>query len=273
MLPRTAALGHQLLTAEEERGLGRAIEAGRAASHRVEAAIEAGGEPAADDVAAVEAAEVARQQFVESNLRLVLSIVGRYHAPAHVDRDDLIQDGMIGLGKAVDRFDWQRGFRFSTYAAWWIRQSIQRGLEHTSTTIRIPAHRRSELRMALRGLDGDPDRLDGELARVHSITTVDSIDRSVDAGDGELSVEIPCREPAVEEQVVDLTEAQRIHELLAELDPAGQLAMRMRFGLDGDDPATYQAIADRLGVTPEAARRRTHRALERLRELVEPLPA
>ncbi len=273
MLPRTAALGHRLLTAEEERELARAIEAGRAAQERLLVAERDGttGDPTDRDL--VRAGAVARATFVESNLRLVLSIVGRYQAPAHVDRDDLIQDGMIGLGKAVDRFDWQRGFRFSTYAAWWIRQSIQRGLEHTSTTVRIPAHRRSELRMALRGLDGDPDRLDRDLAHVHAMSTVDSIDRSTHLGDDPLSADLASPEPAVEEQIVDLTEAQRLRGLLAELDAAGQLATRMRFGLDGDEPATYQAIADRLGVTPEAARRRTHRAIERLRELAEPVPA
>lgn len=273
MLPRTAALGHRLLTAEEERELAKAIEAGRAAGDRLRAAETAGAPGERADRDLVEAGAAARQRFVESNLRLVLSMVGRYQAPAHVDRDDLIQDGMIGLGKAVDRFDWQRGFRFSTYAAWWIRQSIQRGLEHTSTTVRIPAHRRSELRTALRGLDGDPDRLDGELAHVHAISVVDSIDRSFAGSDDSISADLASTDPAVEEQVVDLTEAQRLRGLLSELDPAGQLAMRMRFGLDGDEPATFQAIADRLGVTPEAARRRTHRALDRLRELVEPVPA
>ena len=249
------------------------VKAGRAASARLGSAEDAGRAGDPDDHELVRAGDDARQRFVESNLRLVLSMVGRYQAPAHVDRDDLIQDGMIGLGKAVDRFDWQRGFRFSTYAAWWIRQSIQRGLEHTSTTVRIPAPRRSELRMALRGLDGDPDRLDGELAHVHAMSVVDSIDRAPHASDDPISADLPSSDPGVEDQVIDLTEAQRLHDLLEELDPAGQLAMRMRFGLDGDDPATYQVIADHLGVTPEAARRRTHRTLERLRELAEPVPA
>ncbi|MEM8904222.1 MAG: sigma-70 family RNA polymerase sigma factor [Actinomycetota bacterium] len=271
MLPRSVALGHALLSPAEERELAHRIAIGRGAARRADEARGRGAEPDGDDLATELDGEAARQRFIESNLRLVLSIVGRYQAPAHVDRDDLIQDGMIGLGKAVDRFDGRKGFRFSTYAAWWIRQSIQRGLEHTSTTVRIPAHRRSELRMALRGLDGDAERLDGDLAHVHSMASVDSIDRSFD--DDERGLDPASDEPAVDEQVVDLTEAEHLRRLVGRLDPAARTAMEMRFGLVDDEPATYAAIAQQLGVTPEAARRRTHRALRELRDLVESIPA
>ena len=110
---------------------------------------------------------------------LVQSIANKFNVPMHLDRDDLVQDGMIGLDKAVEKFDWRRGYKFSTYATWWIRQSIQRGLEASATTIRIPGHRSRELRNAAAANTG---RLTGELAMIDMLSHLESMDRPL--GDG-----------------------------------------------------------------------------------------
>ena len=112
-----------LLTAADERHLAKAIEAGRRARRR----LDAGGGHDGDPELVVEG-DQARSHFIEANLRLVQSIANKFSLPPHLDREDLVQDGMIGLDKAVEKFDWRRGYKFSTYATWWIRQSIQRGL-------------------------------------------------------------------------------------------------------------------------------------------------
>ena len=125
-----------LLTADDERVLAKAIEAGRRAAQRV-----ADGCADVGDEQLIIDGENARHHFIEANVRLVQSIANKFNVPMHLDRDDLVQDGMIGLDKAVDKFDWRRGYKFSTYATWWIRQAIQRGLEASATTIRIPGHR------------------------------------------------------------------------------------------------------------------------------------
>jgi DNA-directed RNA polymerase sigma subunit (sigma70/sigma32) len=107
-----------LLSAADERWLAQAIEAGRAASGRLECGVDEEG-----DSALVAEGERARQHFIEANVRLVQSIANRFSVPSALERDDLVQDGMIGLEKAVEKFDWRRGYKFSTYATWWIRQS------------------------------------------------------------------------------------------------------------------------------------------------------
>ena len=157
-----------LLTAAEEIELARAIDAARAADERIQA-----GEQEPGDRQLVRAGAEAKTRFIESNLRLVISIAAQFKVGSHVDRDDLIQDGMLGLDKAVERFDPDKGFRFSTYATWWIRQSIQRGLEVTGSSIRIPAHRASELRMLG---DAEPE-LHSPLASAAAARYVDSLDR------------------------------------------------------------------------------------------------
>ncbi|MEM9034480.1 MAG: sigma-70 family RNA polymerase sigma factor [Actinomycetota bacterium] len=263
-----AAYRHELLDAPAEQELGRRIEAGLAAADRL-----ASGQARPGDEELVADADAARRAFIEANLRLVLSIAGNYQVPAHLDRDDLVQDGMLGLDKAATRFDWRRGLRFSTYATWWIRQSIQRGLENSSGAVRIPAHRRSELRVALRHVDGEIGQLRDDLRHVHSMTTLDSIDRMASPTDGGAAVEPICGEDGPEDAVIDDLVADRTRELLEHLSAECRRAIVLRFGFEGGEPASYREIAEDLGVTPEAARRRTLRALDRLQELGEPILA
>ena len=112
-----------LLTAEDERELSRVIEAGREAAEQI-----ASGKKGAALKMAVRDAANAKDRFIRSNLRLVVSIARRYPLPQGMDLLDLIQEGNLGLEHAVDKFDWRRGFKFSTYATWWIRQSVQRAV-------------------------------------------------------------------------------------------------------------------------------------------------
>ncbi|HSJ83026.1 MAG TPA: sigma-70 family RNA polymerase sigma factor, partial [Acidimicrobiia bacterium] len=129
---------HELLTAEDEVRLAQAMEAGAEARDRLVTGVDDPGERTRLE-RAVKAGERARQKFVEANLRLVVSNA-RLYAGSKVDMLDLIQEGNLGLIRAVEKFDWRKGFKFSTYATWWIRQAITRGIANTGRTIRLPVH-------------------------------------------------------------------------------------------------------------------------------------
>ena len=249
-----------LLTAANEQRLAASIEAGLEADSRISA-----GESHADDHAVSATGRAARRRFIEANLRLVLSTAGKMRAPRHVDRQDMIQDGMLGLERAVDKFDWRRGYKFSTYATWWIRQGIQRGLENTAGTVRIPAHRTSEIHMALAQVDGDYSQLPEKLAAIASMANVGSLDRPTLDGDSTLGDAISDGDIAVEDIVTRAGEKAAVHRLIERLDGTTKRALIFRFGLDGDRPMTYAQVGAKLGVGPEAARQRINRALRDLR--------
>jgi len=147
-----------LLTKDDEARLAQAIEEGRAA----QAALDAGarGAQATKLRRAVREGERARDDFVEANLRLVVSVARRYQHHG-LSLLDLVQEGNLGLIRAVEKFDWRKGFKFSTYATWWIRQAIQRGIANTGRTIRLPAHAFDEVLAVKRS----GTRLEGELGR------------------------------------------------------------------------------------------------------------
>jgi RNA polymerase primary sigma factor len=134
-----------LLTAEDERQLSKAIEAGRNARAKWEK-----GERGTQLKRDIREAARAKDRFIRANLRLVVSIARRYPLPQGMDLLDLIQEGNLGLEHAVDKFDWRRGFKFSTYATFWIRQAIGRALDQKASLIRIPGDRSANLRAALR---------------------------------------------------------------------------------------------------------------------------
>ena len=134
-----------LLNAEEERELSRVIEAGRDSAERL-----ANGEKGAALKASVASAADAKDRFIRANLRLVVSIARRYPLPQGMDLLDLIQEGNLGLEHAVDKFDWRRGFKFSTYATFWIRQAIGRALDQKASLVRLPGDRSASLRAAAR---------------------------------------------------------------------------------------------------------------------------
>ena len=155
-----------LLTAADERELSQIIERGRVAAER-----KASGERARRLDREIRAAAVAKDRFIRSNLRLVVSVARRYPLPPGMELLDLIQEGNLGLEHAVDKFDWRKGFKFSTYATFWIRQAIGRALDQKASLVRLPGDRSASLRAALRQVSGNGDELDEVHARLHRLTT------------------------------------------------------------------------------------------------------
>ena len=168
-----------LLTAMEERELSQAVEAGV----KARAAIEAGEDTPENRRLARKGAE-AKDRFIRANLRLVVSVARRYPLPPAMELLDLIQEGNLGLEHAVDKFDWRKGFKFSTYATFWIRQAIGRALDQKASLVRLPGDRSASLRAALRQVSGDGDELDDENARLYRLTTPTTLDRTVGDDDG-----------------------------------------------------------------------------------------
>ncbi len=250
-----------LLTAEEERELSRLIEEGRDAAERL-----AAGEHGVLLKASVRKAAEAKDRFIRSNLRLVVSIARRYPLPQGMDLGDLIQEGNLGLEHAVDKFDWRRGFKFSTYATFWIRQSIGRALDYKSSLIRIPGDRSATLRAALRQNSGDSEALDANNAELHRLSTPVSLDKSVgDDGDATLGDLVPHSDLSPEETVMAAVDSHLLDELLSILDDRARFAVEARFGLSDGEKKSFREIGQQLGVTAEAARRLVNRSLDGLR--------
>jgi RNA polymerase primary sigma factor len=251
-----------LLTAAEERELSRAIEAGRDANDR-----KARGEKGRDLHRAITAAELAKDRFIRANLRLVVSIARRYPLPQGMDLGDLIQEGNLGLEHAVDKFDWRRGFKFSTYATFWIRQAIGRALDQKASLVRLPGDRAASLRAALRAASGDGDELDVENNRLHRLSTPVSLDRQVgDDGDTTLVDLLPADQTSPEDTVLARVDSQLLDDLLGSLDERARFAVEARFGLIDGQKHSFREVGEGLGVTAEAARRLVKRAVESLRD-------
>ena len=245
---------HPLLTAEEEVELAKRIEQG--------------------DLEA-------KERMINSNLRLVVSLAKRYQGQ-ELSLLDLIQEGILGLIRAAEKFDWRRGYKFSTYATFWIRQAIQRGLANQGRTIRIPVHigqrerkiARAERELALR-LGRTPT--DEEIAEAADLTlseveetrevtrTVTSLDRPVgEEGDTGLGDLLPSQERGpVEEVEIGLRE-EAVRAALARLPDQEREVIKLRFGVGGDDPTPLREAGRLLGLSPERVRRIEHKALERL---------
>ena len=251
-----------LLTADEEKELSRTIEAGREAQSRLDA-----GEKSRDLHRAVAAAAAAKDRFIRANLRLVVSIARKYPRPDSMDLLDLIQEGNLGLEHAVDKFDWRRNFKFSTYATFWIRQAIGRALDQKASLVRLPGDRSASLRAALRQSSGEGEELDAENARLHRLSTPVSLDRTVgDDGDTALvdlmASDVPSPEMAVMSQVDD----ELLDELLGTLDKRARYAVKARFGLLDGERKSFREVGEELGVTAEAARRLVNRAVAGLKD-------
>ena len=250
-----------LLTADEERTLSKVIEVGRDAVERL-----AAGERSPALRRKVSAAALAKDRFIRANLRLVVSIARRYPLPQGLDLGDLIQEGNLGLEHAVDKFDWRRGFKFSTYATFWIRQAIGRALDQKGSLIRIPGDRSAHLRSVLRQVGGDAGLLDPANAELHRLTASVSLDKSIgEDGDTSLGDQLPNQDRSPEDVVISAADGAMIDELLGVLDERSRVAVEMRFGMFDGEKQSFRAIGDHLGITPEAARRLTNRALQRLR--------
>ena len=251
-----------LLTAAEERELSRAVMDGQVAADRI-----SNGKPQKGDKATIAAAHDAKDRFIRSNLRLVVSVARRYPLPQGMDLGDLIQEGNLGLEHAVDKFDWRKGYKFSTYATFWIRQSIGRALDQKASLIRLPGDRSASLRAALRQSSaGGPD-LDYEHSALHRLASPISLDRPV-GEDGDTTMGDLMAGDAIspEAHVIAADDSRILNSLLEGLDDRARYAVSARYGLLDGHKRSFREVGDELGVTAEAARRLVKRAVEGLRD-------
>ena len=256
-----------LLTADDEKMLSKTIERGRDAQVTLKSEEQLTTAERRPLKKAEAEAEAARDRFIRANLRLVVSIARRYPLPPAMELLDLIQEGNLGLEHAVEKFDWRRGFKFSTYATFWIRQSIGRALDQKASLIRLPSDRSASLRAALRHSGGDSDGLDDENAWLQRISTPTSLDKNIgDDGDSTLVDLIGDDAPSPEDHALENDRKEMIRGLLDRLDPRAQLAVARRFGLIDGESHSYREVGEELGVTAEAARRLVKRAVDELRE-------
>ena len=251
-----------LLTVDEERELSHTIERGREAQARLDA-----GERSRALRKAVADAGLAKHRFIRANLRLVVSIARRYPRPSSMELLDLIQEGNLGLEHAVDKFDWRKGLKFSTYGSYWIRQAVGKALNQKASLVRLPDDAASSLRAALRHASGDADQLDDDNARLHRLTTPTSLDRPAGAGDGIELVDMLAADVSSPEGVlVEREEQEMLHDLLARLPAQIRLAVEQRFGLADGRRRSYREIGEQLGLSSEGARRIVRRAIDAVRQ-------
>ncbi len=273
---------YPLLTKEDEGELARAIEAGCKAATE----LSAGDVTAArrrDLQRLVRAGDAATQEFINCNLRLVVSIAKRYQS-SDMPLLDLVQEGNLGLIHAVEKFDWRKGFKFSTYATWWIRQSIGRGIDNSARTIRLPVHAGDQVRRLLRvrnHMEGELGRLPSpaELAEAMQLseeqitellghaTDPISLDTPIGAdGDTELGdIVADLSAASTFEIVAESMLGEEIEKLLRPLDDREREILRLRYGLDRGDPRTLEEVGDVLHLTRERIRQIERQALSKLR--------
>src|SRR6184192_3621524 len=248
-----AAGRHKLLTAADEVHLAKRIEKGDAA---------------------------AKERMINSNLRLVVSIAKRYQGH-DVPLLDLIQEGVIGLNRAAEKFDWRKGYKFSTYATWWIRQACQRAVANQPKTIRIPVHvqeRRIKLNRASAELQAKlgreatidelseatrlkPEHVVEALEAVDSISLNQGLGSDGDSELGDLFADESSVDPA--EEAVDAVRRQRIQRAVADLPERQRRIIELRFGFGGES-ASLETIGKELGLTRERVRQLESEALHRL---------
>ena len=235
--------------------------------------------------AIIDSSEEAKEKFINANYRLVVSIAKRYRKES-VDMLDLIQAGNIGLIKAVEKYDYKKGFKFSTYATWWIKQSITRYIDDCENTIRIPVHLHQRINFVKRKkqelanvLQREPSM--EELAEVCELE-VDKVLDILKRDKNIVSLDTPIKEDedsslvefipsdahfgdVVIHEVEQNNLREKIDEVLTDLSDQEQQVLRMRFGLDDDTPKTLEELGKVFGVTRERIRQIEAKALRKLR--------
>jgi RNA polymerase primary sigma factor len=245
---------HPLLTADEEVELAKRIERG--------------------DLAA-------KERMINSNLRLVVSQARRYQGHG-LPMEDLVQEGMLGLIRAVEKFDWRRGFKFSTYGTLWIRQAIQRGLQNTGRTIRVPVHvaqrevkvRKVESELSTKlGREPTDEEIShaaklpvDEVAELRELSrALTSLDQPVgDDGETAFGDLLASDRPEPVEEIAFAERERRVNDVVEQLPEAERNVIRLRFGLTGEEPRTLRQTGSELGITAERARQLEERGLKRL---------
>jgi RNA polymerase primary sigma factor len=257
---------HPLLTAADESELGARIAAGRAPGATPEAVADA---------------DAARHRFIAANLRLVVSIAKRYQSSG-LPLLDLVQEGNLGLMRAVEKFEPERGFRFSTYATWWIRQSVTRAIADKGRTIRVPAHVGDAIAVV--------NRVSVELNRIHgreptmdelahasglrperivelrsAVHEVVSLSAPLAEDGGELADLVPDDAEGPFDAAATHLEQEALATVLAGLSPREQRVLELRFGLTGGTPRTLEDVGKEFSLTRERIRQIEAKALTKLR--------
>lgn len=232
---------------------------------------------------------LARNAFVRANLRLVVSLTRRY-GRGRMPTEDLVQEGNLGLMKAVDRFDPSKGFRFSTYGAWWIRHAINRAIQNKSRSVRLPVHvldAVQKLTEARRSFEAEfgvrPDH--AELSEMTGLTVakIERLERAlifdqptaIDEGDDDgfrssrRTALVDETAPGADESLEQRLVAQAIDEAIAELPEMERDILRRRFALDGDESATLREIGEQYSLSRERIRQLQERAIGRIRSQLE----
>jgi RNA polymerase primary sigma factor len=245
---------HPLLTAQEEVELSQRIEQGDAE---------------------------AKERMINSNLRLVVSLAKKYQGN-DLPLLDLIQEGILGLIRAAEKFDWRRGYKFSTYATFWIRQAIQRGIANKARTIRIPVHigqRERKVARVERELHAKLGRppTDEEVAKEAEVSVaeieeirdaaraVTSLDKPIgEEGEAAFGDIMASDEPEPEEEVEVSLRAEALHRALEHLPDRERQVVKLRFGVNGNDPTPLRETGRQMGLSPERVRQLEAKALKRL---------
>jgi RNA polymerase primary sigma factor len=273
-----------LLSAAQEVDLARRIEAGVFAASLLADGVD-GDASRAELEALVRDGEQAKDHMIRANLRLVVSAARKYYRNSGLPFLDVVQEGNLGLIRAVDKFDYTKGFKFSTYAMWWIRQAIERGKAERARTIRLPVHVLETLskigkaeRKLVVSLGREPTA--GELAAETDLTPArvtelrrisrDTLSLDTPVGDeGSASIG-DLIEDTETPQATDLIEFQalgeQVRELVGTLAPREALIVSMRFGLEDGEQHTLQEVAERVGLTKERVRQLEKLALAELRD-------